>query len=403
MDTHSSQVKVFYFNDKDHFNYSYWFHLEDSMEIAPFQSKYMSQNLHISKEELLSVSDISEMDDDESDHNDNISEAQSPDYSALSSPKHSYCSIQSSESECKQKESMLHQLANFGYNEDEIRFAMAHVSNPNDINQIVEYMTAKDMKQLIEEEKPKRHPVRHNFTNSNDSLQSFNDALFDEKEAYDSDSNSDEIYEQCKDPKVSVTPKVLSRHASVSVFGADSILMKSTFVLDKDYGVPIPNILIKLKKALFVNRGHLEKFVFDASSDDTKCKQMRDHLNEGNMQIVDFNKMDVVVIANLIKLWFQSLPKRILHDVDVKKLGNCENIHDAADIIKNDIGEPNESLFKWLLDFCVDVVQFDEMNKMSVKYMAKVFGPTLLDEDDHAFVEKFVQLSILYRHFEKQK
>merc|ERR1712130_824316 len=52
------------------------------------------------------------------------------------------------DSDYQQHESMLHQLSAFGYNPKEIQDAMEHVSNPSDINEIVEYMSAKDMHKL---------------------------------------------------------------------------------------------------------------------------------------------------------------------------------------------------------------------------------------------------------------
>merc|ERR1719203_135802 len=187
-------------------------------------------------------------------------------------------------------------------------------------------------------------------------------------------------------PSPSPSP-ALSKHslASQSVFGADSILMQSTFVNSKDYGVPIPNILIKLKEALFANRGHLIRNVFDIKANDNQCQQIKSCLNEEKLKTVDLRRMDVVVIANLIKIWFETLPKRILQDVDAKKIKECKNIHDAAEIIKNDIGEPSESYFKWLLDLCADLLRFEKVNKMSVKYLAKVFDATLFDDDDEHF------------------
>merc|ERR1719361_3349410 len=48
----------------------------------------------------------------------------------------------------KQNESMLHQLSAFGYDAEDITDAMEHVANPSDINQLVEYISAKDMKKM---------------------------------------------------------------------------------------------------------------------------------------------------------------------------------------------------------------------------------------------------------------
>ena len=425
MDTSSSQVKVLYFNDKDHYNYSYWFHIEDSMEFAPFQSKHVAIKLDANKDEQEDSFDDMYDDiksDDHRTHGGYASTPQSsvpplcPQYSnafSICSDHHimayspsvayDYNSLHHGhyDPDYKKHESMLHQLSAFGYDADDIQDAIEHVANPSDINQIVDYMLAKDMKKMSESAKSSnanewkssiskttnKSEIREHRPSLAQSATSSNEGLFAEVDEHS----------ECSTP-------FLCKSSSKSVFGAESLSIKSSFVNEKDYGVPIPNILIKLKDALFANRGHLIENIFGLHPVST-YQHIQQFLNEDKLQKIDLRRMDVVVIANLIKLWFQSLPQRILHDVGVNKLETCENIHDAAHIIKNDIGEPNESLFKWLLDFCVDVVQFEKINKMSVKYMAKVFGPTLLDENKISAISvtKFVQLSILYRHFEKQQ
>merc|ERR1719410_213212 len=448
MDANSSQVKVFYNNERDHFNYSYWFHLEDTSEIAPFQSKYIAKQANVKRDSMIAISEISEMEqekeeeDNDAMYDDMYDEVKSdhyhtdghtvytpastppltpalcPKYSSAFSmcsdhhqighsgshslastysidhhSEHEHDHINHFDPEYKQNESMLHQLANFGYDAEDIQDAMEHVSNPSDINQIVDFMSARDLEKISQSNASSARSSFHvkpvNEWKSNkmtpgrpkllQSVSLFVDD-FDEKEDDDNASESD-LYEEypmamSPTPSATMSPRpFLSK--SKSVFGANSILMKSTFVKGRDYGVPIPDILIKLKEALFANRGHLIAKVFGIAADNNQCEQIQSVLNDDKLKTIDLRRMDVVLIATLIKVWFERLPKRILHDVDMDKMKQCENIHDAAEIIQNHIGEPNESYFKWLLDLCVDVVQFEKTNKMSVKYMATVFGPAL--------------------------
>lgn len=83
----------------------------------------------------------------------------------------------------------------------------------------------------------------------------------------------------------------------------------------------------------------------------------------------------------------------------------------AGDLIENEMGEPYCSYFKWLLDLCIDITKYEKMNKMSIKNMAICIGPNLCDSSSinnsmkaktaSAAIIKFVQLSILWRHFAK--
>merc|ERR1719362_1704698 len=48
-----------------------------------------------------------------------------------------------------QNNEMMHQLYTFGYNDNDIKEAMLYVSNPNDINEIIQYITTNDMKMMV--------------------------------------------------------------------------------------------------------------------------------------------------------------------------------------------------------------------------------------------------------------
>ncbi len=99
------------------------------------------------------------------------------------------------------------------------------------------------------------------------------------------------------------------------------------------------------KEELFVNDGHLIHGIFGIDSDADKMKEAQTRLDEGGMDDVDFSKMDGALIANLIKLWFGMLPRRILEDVDAERMLKCRNMKQSGDMIESEMGEPYESYY----------------------------------------------------------
>ena len=166
-----------------------------------------------------------------------------------------------------------------------------------------------------------------------------------------------------------------------AVFGIEPIMLSATLILEKDYKTPIPNVLIKMKKELFGNNGHLIEGIFRIAPNAEECKAIEDDLNNGNFANINFNLIDGDLIANLIKLWFRQLPNPILQALtDGKKLENaCNDINKVEELIISDIPEPNKSYFVWLIDLCLDIIEHQSINKMNVKAMSVVMSPNLYD------------------------
>lgn len=61
---------------------------------------------------------------------------------------------------------------------------------------------------------------------------------------------------------------------------------------DKDYGAPIPDILIKLKYELLANNGHFLEGIFRIDPIITECIEIEEEINKDNMDNFDFTKID---------------------------------------------------------------------------------------------------------------
>ena len=179
-------------------------------------------------------------------------------------------------------------------------------------------------------------------------------------------------------------------------------------ILEKDYKSPIPNVLIALKSGLFRSGGHLKEGIFRTAPNGTECKMVEEALNEGHFGDVDFESIDGEVTANLIKLWFRSLPHPVLKVLSKgDRIESVQSVDDTVGIITDYLGEPQRSHFLWLIDLCVDVIAHTSSNKMTPKAIAVVMAPNLYDPESFenpmkcmtfsAAVIRFVQFAIEWR------
>jgi len=191
------------------------------------------------------------------------------------------------------------------------------------------------------------------------------------------------------------------------IFGIDPMLLSSTLILNKDYISPIPNVLVKLKKELFLNNGHLIEGIFRIAPNQEECKVVEDDLNNGKLKDINFSIIDGDLIANLIKLWFRELPNPVLQELlNGNKIENAKSIDKVQGVVDG-VNEPYKSYFIWLLDLCLDIIQHGATNKMSVKAMAVVMAPNLYDPSKiqnpvkimsfSAAIVKFMMFAIQWR------
>lgn len=336
---------------------------------------------------------------------------------------------------------IVHQLHAFGYSPKDIMRAMEAVNDGHDINQVIEYIAIQTAK-CKSRHKNRKSKSSKTRSETPDDETSADDEDEEEEEEADDNKSEDAMYHSFfhhdqrtvieYDPKYAMNrwmaaqrnrkqtessptpalpdtpvdapadPLELAADSNVLVFGMEPLSLSSQVLDSKDYGAPIPLILIKLKETLFLKNGHLIEGIFRIRSHHADCKLIEERLHDADVHAVDFSKIHCVLIANLIQLWFEKLPRRVLEDVDVEGMKAVKNMKGAEQMVEDEMGEPYESYFKWLLDLCIETTKYEKHNKMSIKNMAEVLAPALfgaMKEHERVRIVKFVQLCILWRHF----
>ena len=151
---------------------------------------------------------------------------------------------------------------------------------------------------------------------------------------------------------------------------------------------------------LLAKNGHLVDAIFCAEPDAMTLESVQKRLDAD--ESLDVADLDALLIAGLIKRWFGMLPRRLLQGVSSRNITACRHTQSVGELIEQQMGEPFESYFKWLLDVCLGVTKHEKVNKMAIKHLAMVMAPCLRSKQrERVNVVKFVQLSILWRHFLK--
>merc|ERR1712228_129890 len=208
--------------------------------------------------------------------------------------------------------------------------------------------------------------------------------------------------------KKSKEPKHNKKDNKKAVFGVNPTKLSATMILEKGYGSPIPDILVKLKTELFLHKGHLIEGIFRIAPNHEECKQIEDRLNDGQLLNINFGAIDGDLIANLIKLWYRELPMPVLQSlIKTNKIETCKTKENVGAIVSNDISEPNKSYFLWLLDLCVETIEHIAINKMGVRAMAVVMSQNTFNPSDFlnpleamkfsGAIVKFMMLAIEWR------
>ena len=299
------------------------------------------------------------------------------------------------------------------YSEQEVVRALEHVEDAGNINQIIEYIHSDEERHLLREQKAIEISEMHDDDEDEDEAKA--EEMYAAPDAQGtlsttpitpgpgptddggvnldfltakantklkrgrSDDSHSEMYGMDADadatPRMTVVvetetetktggeqdddlPPSPQRHDSEhsdAIFGAPPLLLASTMCAHKDYGAPIPNVLSTLKEALWAHEGHLTPGIFREAGDAAQVSALVRRLNHGELYSIDFGEVAAHALASLVKLWFASLPQRVLDDVDAAQLNGCKNMKVAGAIVEAEMGEPFKSFFKWMLDVCLGV------------------------------------------------
>jgi len=142
------------------------------------------------------------------------------------------------------------------------------------------------------------------------------------------------------------------------------------------YVSKIPNVLVTLRKALEEARAYEQVGIFRLAPNAEKNKRMKRQIDEGSLEKEEL--IDVNVYANLIKVWFRDLPDPLLNCVNPDMIEHVDSREKAEKVVAT-MMEPNQSIFLWLCDMCVNIAKSEKTNKMSAGNMAIVVGPNLFN------------------------
>jgi len=154
----------------------------------------------------------------------------------------------------------------------------------------------------------------------------------------------------------------------------------------KGYPSRIPAILVLLKQELVKFDGLKQEGVFRVSANKSTQDMFRQQLNQGQFTGCR-NESDAMCMAALIKEWFRSLPTPLLNGLSrdlIVSTPREPNRRDAVTKLLLNLGEPNQSIFLWLLDVLGEAAQYGELNRMTPKALAIVLAPNLYTVPDDA-------------------
>jgi hypothetical protein len=140
-------------------------------------------------------------------------------------------------------------------------------------------------------------------------------------------------------------------------FGHDPRAVESEKLLE--YKSAIPTVLLKMKKFLLENNGLHTEGIFRLAPGPSVCDEAKEVLDSGNIIGID---VDVVVVANLIKIYYRELPTRIIPFDFREKISRCQSIIDCNDVVDS-LSEPFRSLLMWLIDLAALFALFQSDNK----------------------------------------
>jgi len=129
-----------------------------------------------------------------------------------------------------------------------------------------------------------------------------------------------------------------------------------------------------MKRELLQGDGQNVEGIFRLAPDKDDCNWVKKQINSGEFE----GGCDVNVLANLIKVWFRDMPDSLYNNISESVIYQVAD-GDSLDLapIESEFPEPTKSLLEWLLDLMAEIVQHEQVNRMSAKNMAIVMSPNL--------------------------
>lgn len=81
-------------------------------------------------------------------------------------------------------------------------------------------------------------------------------------------------------------------------------------------------------------------------------------------------------IFSIIQAWFRELPSGVLDSIPPEQVMQCQSEEDCARVAKC-LPPTEAALLDWAVNLMADVVQEEQINKMSDRNVAMVFAPNM--------------------------
>ena len=148
-------------------------------------------------------------------------------------------------------------------------------------------------------------------------------------------------------------------------------------------GYEIPSILVLLWRTLKANNGLLEEGIFRLAPDASACDALKQALNtDGEALHRIGSDSDPHVLANLIKVFFRSLPERLMVGVTTEQILACSESGVACMKLLQSFSPQRQGLLLWLLEMMADVSELKDKNRMTERAVATVIAPNIYTEPE---------------------
>ncbi|KAJ4751424.1 Rho GTPase-activating protein 1 [Rhynchospora pubera] len=162
--------------------------------------------------------------------------------------------------------------------------------------------------------------------------------------------------------------------ASANVFGVSTESMQCSY---DSRGNSIPTILLLMQRRLYEQAGLRAEGIFRINAENSQEEFVRDQLNRGIVP----DGIDVHCLAGLIKAWFRELPRGVLDSIPPELVMQCQTEDDCKRVAKC-LPPTEAALLDWAINLMADVVQEEQINKMSARNIAMVFAPNMTQMAD---------------------
>ncbi|CAH8361250.1 unnamed protein product [Eruca vesicaria subsp. sativa] len=157
--------------------------------------------------------------------------------------------------------------------------------------------------------------------------------------------------------------------ASATVFGVSTESMQLSY---DSRGNCVPVILSLLQSRLYDQGGLKVEGIFRITGDNSEEEFVREQLNQGVVP----EGINVHCLAGLIKAWFRELPRGILDSLPSEQVMQCETEEEFVKVVRF-LPQAEASLLNWAVNLMADIVEFEDVNKMTTRNLALVFAPNM--------------------------